>query len=49
MENMELMQLEKDLQILQEKNFGKYQDQPFSEQLLRFFKRNHSRNTRNGI
>lgn len=49
MENLELMALEKDLQILQERNFGKYQDQRFSEQLLRFFKRSHSRNTRNGI
>lgn len=49
MENVELMSLEKELQTLQEKsNFGKYQEQRFSEQLLKFFKRNHSQTTRNG-
>jgi D-hexose-6-phosphate mutarotase len=48
MENVELMSLEKELQSLQEKsNFGKYHEQRFSEQLLRFFKRNHSHNTLN--
>lgn len=49
MENLELIALEKDLEILQQRNYDKFQDQRFSEQLLRFFKRSHSRNTRNGI